>query len=778
MSRPLLAILALVLAIVTVTGISRIQLQTDILSLLPPETRGLEQMTRLRDNLSNEREVTLLVETSDVFTPEDLESLQSLTQQLGDLAGTERARLIQPSLATEEEKENFITLVSYLWLNQPTEEFENFKSLQLSERALNASAEDALDVISSSVDAAELFQASNDPFRLTDHPFIAWQSQTARELTAASETALVILLTAEQDLTDFASRAEWISEIKETVAVSEANHWHTSLSGSPVFSAELGNTLKKDFTGTTGIAALLVVALFYFFQRSLRQLLAVAVCLALTCAITLGLYGWTFQQMSLVSAGFAAILVGLVIDYAMIICREIGVSGQVRRARDRAWKGIIWAAVTTAATFGVLMLSSLPGGQQLGFLVTVGLLVGAFIMLTIFPPLGFTRGDVSPPRAFQAKLPDLKWSKRIMIALVTLVMGGFLITPAPQLSFDLRELEPDASSARDSFLRLQELAPSRGKQTVYLAVDPDTTKDHSRAENKLHTMLEDQFIYDYYFPKNLFPLTDSFRENLKLILPEIAQIRTRALTALDTAGLTDDAADLLNSVLDRWASWESVTAGEAFALAKQSPALRSAVIDADGQRTALGGLRLTEPLDEASHQVLLKLNAPGVSTASWEMLRYDISPIFKADAIRVIVPMTIVLLLAVWAALRNMRDTFTGIAILIVGMSTTVLAVSIALPSWNFLALVGFPLLLGAALDYTLHLTFAVRREKGDTSAVFKGTGLAVVFCAISTIIGFTSLAFASTPAIQDLGKVVSIGIAILAAITVIILPGLLQRKE
>ena len=82
-------------------------------------------------------------------------------------------------------------------------------------------------------------------------------------------------------------------------------------------------------------------------------------------------------------------------------------------------------------------------------------------------------------------------------------------------------------------------------------------------------------------------------------------------------------------------------------------------------------------------------------------------------------------------------------------------------------------MLLGTGLDYSLHLTFALRRERGDLRAVYRGTGMAIVFCALTTAIAFGSLTLASNQAIQQLGTVVSIGALVLAFFAVGILPGL-----
>ena len=82
-------------------------------------------------------------------------------------------------------------------------------------------------------------------------------------------------------------------------------------------------------------------------------------------------------------------------------------------------------------------------------------------------------------------------------------------------------------------------------------------------------------------------------------------------------------------------------------------------------------------------------------------------------------------------------------------------------------------MLMGVGLDYTLHLTFALRREKGDAVSVMRSTGTAIAFCAVSTAIGFGSLTLASNRALAGLGWLAGGGILLLALLILGLLPGL-----
>ncbi len=87
-------------------------------------------------------------------------------------------------------------------------------------------------------------------------------------------------------------------------------------------------------------------------------------------SITLVIGGLLFGDLSVMSAGFAAILMGLAVDYGIVIYREAyDTNADAAGLRKHAGAGIFWAAATTASGFLSLNFSSLPGLSEMGNLV-------------------------------------------------------------------------------------------------------------------------------------------------------------------------------------------------------------------------------------------------------------------------------------------------------------------------------------------------------------------------------------------------------------------------
>ena len=78
----------------------------------------------------------------------------------------------------------------------------------------------------------------------------------------------------------------------------------------------------------------------------------------------------------------AAILIGLAVDYGLVICQEAKVAGHDKaELRKAATKPVMFGALTTTVVFLALNLGGLPGMAQLGSIVAIGLSAAAILML-------------------------------------------------------------------------------------------------------------------------------------------------------------------------------------------------------------------------------------------------------------------------------------------------------------------------------------------------------------------------------------------------------------
>src|SRR5207237_7373121 len=150
--------------------------------------------------------------------------------------------------------------------------------------------------------------------------------------------------------------------------------------------------MRHDIVATVLSSIALVGAVFFIGFRRWLPLLGMGFTLLLCCLIGLAAGLLIFHRLNMVTVGFCAILIGLGVDFAILVF------GRYQQARDDgedhpaavsdAVKGlgqaIFFGALTTAVGFLALMLAGSRGFTQLGVLIALGIGFAGIFTLTVF----------------------------------------------------------------------------------------------------------------------------------------------------------------------------------------------------------------------------------------------------------------------------------------------------------------------------------------------------------------------------------------------------------
>ena len=133
-------------------------------------------------------------------------------------------------------------------------------------------------------------------------------------------------------------------------------------------------------------------------------LLGMGISLLLSCLVALAAGLLIFRELNMVTVGFCAILIGLGVDFAILIfgryqqARNEGAdhAQAVEDAVANLGRAVFFGALTTAVGFLALLLSGSAGFTQLGVMIAIGILVAGLLMTTMF--FLFVPRRSSPPR--------------------------------------------------------------------------------------------------------------------------------------------------------------------------------------------------------------------------------------------------------------------------------------------------------------------------------------------------------------------------------------------
>ena len=176
------------------------------------------------------------------------------------------------------------------------------------------------------------------------------------------------------------------------------------MTGRSAYVAEISLSMRHDIIVTLFGSILLVGGVFYIGFRRWLPLVGMGFSLLLCCLVALAAGLLIFHELNMVTIGMCAILIGLGVDFAILIfgryqqARNEGSehAPAIAEAVAKLGRAIFFGALTTAVGFLALLLAGSGGFTQLGMLIAIGILVAGLFMTSVF--FLFTREHSLPPR--------------------------------------------------------------------------------------------------------------------------------------------------------------------------------------------------------------------------------------------------------------------------------------------------------------------------------------------------------------------------------------------
>jgi predicted RND superfamily exporter protein len=757
----------------SVAGLTRLRFETDIMEVLPANLPSVEALKVSQKHFGNDRQVVLLLhsEGEEIDGQDVAELADHLREKLSP------AKVIYKS-ELEENPSSFGEALAEIWRYAPPADVKRLSERLLDDAEFKAHIGGVKEEIRGSFDQEKSTMAAYDPLGFLQHPVIREFIRSEMSFQSDDGKSSILLIQNPHSTTDYHKDVIWLGEIRQAVrswSGMEEYGLDFGLTGGPVFNAEIGAGMEEDMSGTIMLTSVMVGLLFLLVQRHPGQLLMISLLMGLSFLITLGIGGWVFGSLNLVSVGFAAILLGLIVDYGMVIARESigGISSPGSLRREIA-PGIFWAAFTTAVVFGLLTLSTFNGVRQLGGLIVIGLIAGASVML-VFTPMILAKFPSKPARLLlKAPFVGGLVARSVMGGCVLLAIGVFAVKGEPDISFNFSMVQPSSSEAAATFDKIQEKFPAwsdRNLQMIASARSWEELRDAAvEARKKLLELKAEGVVLDFQWPVEMIPDIGYEKANSDT-LAKISGKREGIIRILESNGFSDNGVALDRMILESLAGEYDPSANNALSkhFLRRTP---------EGKCYLSGSIMVAEPVTPENIGLLSGLSSLRFNITGWSVIQAVLPPSVKRDLYVIFLPATGVLLLTLILIFRSMRDAAISIAVLLVSLALVNAFVAATGHSWNFLSAMAIPLIVGTGIDYSIHLIFALRRSGGDFDKVWNGVGKAICFCGLSTAIGFGSLLFASNEMLRSMGLLCSLGVLLTTLLSVLVVPGLWQRNR
>jgi predicted RND superfamily exporter protein len=546
-----------------------------------------------------------------------------------------------------------------------------------------------------------------------------------------------------------------------------------------------------------------VMALFLLAFRRRAALVYAFFPLVTGLALAFSFGALALGRINSLTSAFGALIIGLGIDFVIVLYsryieeRNTGAShiDAVDALGRHTGVGVLLGAVTTAATFFAFLITDFAGLWELGLLTGTGILLLVITVYLLLPALltllQHRRKDDRPLYIHSfgadivctASLRRPGWAILAAIA-VTVILG--LAATRIQWDDDIRNMRSGDNRAIQ--LR-QEVMDAFGLRFSPMMLRFDGA-DESEALDKcrailpeLEELVDGENLVGVDTIAGVIPPLSSQEEviaKLERAAPELDHLGSRFEEALRGSGLNPAAfREGINHLVSALGRRQPLSLTDL----ENTPLAR--VID---RYVATAGDEVSvvvycyPPLGKWRRGSSPALDAvisghPGAVLAGTNVISAELRKIVWDDAIKAAILGIVVVFVLMWVDLGGPLRALLGLVPLIVGMIWMLGGMALLGLRLNFFNIFVLTMIIGIGVDYGVHLLHRWNESGGHVAAVAE-TAKAIAVAALTTMVGFGSLVLSHFPALRSVGAAAILGAASTAILGISLLPALLSRRE
>ena len=559
------------------------------------------------------------------------------------------------------------------------------------------------------------------------------------------------------------------------------------VTGRSAYVAEISLSMRHDIVITLLGSILLVSGVFYAGFRRWLPLLGMGISLLLCCLVALAAGLLIFGELNMVTVGFCAILIGLGVDFAILVF------GRYQQARDdgqdhpaavgeavkNLGKAIFFGALTTAVGFLALMLAGSRGFTQLGVLIALGIAFAGIFMLTVFF-LFLPRKSPAPGHDWMFTLVKryVRWAvlhpARVLwiSAPLLLLLTAVAFAPKPPLIFDVstHSMEPKRSDAGYALKTIMEKMPTRWEPVIGMIKAENAQQLHDywqKVEPRWRELQTAGKIKGFSTPAALALSPRRLEMNREKLRALDFAAAHQALDAAVTAeGFSPETfasgfklLDELKSAADpvtRLPDWREAlpqTSGWWFLIDRyfaHDPLLTTGFVTTNASVA-------TQEQKEMLHRELPVAGVPMV-LSGWSFTLTDLVPWSHRQLILISGLMALFDATLLALLYRDWRLWLIQAATLAMAVCAMIASMKLLQVPLNLLNVLAFRLVLAIGVDYGIYVLLVwqkARQLDHDVAGVVKP----VILAGLTAICGFGSLGAANNPTLAGLGYACALGL-------------------
>ena len=569
---------------------------------------------------------------------------------------------------------------------------------------------------------------------------------------------------------------------------------------------EKASGLRLDMQSSMITAFVLVLALFFLVYRRPLTLLFVGFPLLVGVQMTLALAALSIGRLNILTSAFAAILVGLGIDFAIHLYdryhseRALGsdVGQAMEKTMTETGSGVLTGGATTIVAFCTLLFARVQGIMELGGLVAVGLLFCLISIYFVLPSFLAWRESAKANHRVYRPLMDfglgalahlLRGHPRPFILAFSLITAPlFVIALGIDFEADLRSLGPRRIGAMEIYAHLERMFP-RGNREAFVVLEDGDLGELLRRQEALIDVIdnyrEQGKIISISSISQLIPSAEEQRKRRQVLRTSIdfSKARKSLLEELKSQGFSLEPFERVFQWMDSLSSnveTAPILRPETMLHRVQSSPLgkwvgSSLAKRGDVYKGVLTVLYRGDHLDLVRFEGDLRKIDGGAGVTGLDLINIDLFEMVRRDLL-VIAPLAIFsVVMLLYLHFRRWRIVALALIPLATGVIWMLGLTSLLGWKINYINGVVIPMVVGIGIDDGIHIIHRYLEDsRYDIQGAVRYTGRAVTMTSLTTIVGFGSLAIAQYRVLSSMGWIIILGIGSCLLSSLFLLPPLL----
>lgn len=392
--KGLFAIVLIAITMLLGWGVLRLQFQEDITQMLPEQPRLNAINSALQEVKFSDKILLTLSNTKQLEEFEFIKQGDQLFEQLTSL---------QPSLIQDInyklEEDQMLYYFDLFYENLPLyldeKDYSEIDSA-LSKERLESSLRSSYKLLLTPAGAFIQKTLTRDPLNMTPRALRKLQSLQADENIIAHNNRLLskdlnhifMVITPTFKSKESGKNAELLTKLDEIKdRFEEGTQLKVHYFGAPLVSAGNAIQIKKDVNITMSLVGIVLFLFLLYFYRKPQYFLMLVVPVIFGGFFGLGVMGWITPNVSAISLGVGAILLGITIDYSLhVFSHYQHVKSKSDLLKEIALS-LVLSCITTVLAFFALQFTGSPVLHDLGLFAGLSIVGAALGSLLILPHL-------------------------------------------------------------------------------------------------------------------------------------------------------------------------------------------------------------------------------------------------------------------------------------------------------------------------------------------------------------------------------------------------------